>query len=220
MILIILAILSIIYFIQIKEGMTDMEKKDLCLENCNGKFARCILEDGEYKCVCGAGYSGKNCEIEPKNIIPSKEDWLKHHFEKKKSGKNLKLGALSYPPHDHDEDPENQAILNEIQGLQTEVDELLVKIQKRNKNIQKERRFLPSEFLAWSVQMPGLLGKNYDDRQHPKPVDIHITHDDRRKLYFQGNEQKDVEQINAMSPILGPHEREGDPKASNSDDFT
>ena len=79
---------------------------------------------------------------------------------------------------------------------------------------------MPSEFLNWASEMPGLLGREYDNRQHPKPIDVDINIDDRRKIHFRGNEKNPPQNINAKDRILGSEETKVDGLLpSNSNDY-
>ena len=60
---------------------------------------------------------------------------------------------------------------------------------------KSSRSYLPSEFLKWGSVMPGLFGKKYEQATHPKPIDVGIAIDDRRKIHFkqQSIDQKQIE---------------------------
>ena len=208
------------------EGLSEEKKSNLIeisnCPNCNQKFGRCIKRGDKYECICGEGYQGDNCDKEPPTeIIPTRDDWLRNFYSNEQlKDKNDNKNTISYQKHEHSEHIENKEFVNELKELNEEVGSLLIKIKNKNKNTSNKRRFLPSEFLKWAEKMPGLLGKKYDDRQHPKPIDVNINVDDKRKIHFRGTEKNPPKDINSPLKIIGSEKSNVDGiRPSNSDQY-
>jgi hypothetical protein len=181
--------------------------KQKCIPECNNTYGRCIAG----MCVCGAGYTGPTCDEPPKAPPKTLEDW-KAEYEAKKAMKEAreeanKPEAISYGYHEHKK--MQSKFTNNLKSLNDEVQELVVQARQQKDKKKRQRSFLPSEFLAWSQAIPGLLGKTFDKKLGPKPIDVGIAIDDRRKIHFrqQTNKSGDgkdtkLQSINAKPQII------------------
>ena len=181
--------------------LTDAERRRLnckpdmsCNPKCNKTHGRCIRGT----CICGGGYKGKACNKPPEPIPADKEkilvDLEKRGLIQKKKDEANKPVALSYKPHEHKD--LNQPFMDGLHQVNNEIQEVL-ELQRRQAKMPKKssRSYLPSEFLKWGSVMPGLFGKKYEQATHPKPIDVGIAIDDRRKIHFkqQSIDQKQIE---------------------------
>ena len=155
----------------------------ICDPPCNNTHGRCVGG----MCVCGGGYRGPTCDEPPKFKVPTVEEW-NAAFEAKKDTKEAQEEAnkpetISYGYHEHTN--MNKPFTDSLRLLNKDVQELLVEARKQKEKKKKQRSFLPSEFLGWSQAIPGLLGKSYKGSAQPKPIDVGIAIDDRRKIHFR-----------------------------------
>ena len=155
----------------------------ICDPPCNNTHGRCVGG----MCMCGGGYRGPTCDEAPKARIPTVEEW-NAAFEAKKDTKEAQEEAnkpetISYGYHEHTN--MNKPFTDSLRELNKDVQELLVEARKQKEKKKKQRSFLPSEFLGWSNAIPGLLGKQYKGGAQPKPIDVGIAIDDRRKIHFR-----------------------------------
>jgi hypothetical protein len=155
----------------------------ICDPPCNNTHGRCVGG----MCMCGGGYRGPTCDEAPKARIPTIEEW-NAAFEANKDTKQAqeesnKPETVSYGYHEHTN--MNKPFTDSLRELNKDVQELLVEARKQKEKKKKQRSFLPSEFLGWSNAIPGLLGKQYKGSAQPKPIDVGIAIDDRRKIHFR-----------------------------------
>jgi len=155
-----------------------------CNPKCNRTFGRCI----KGTCICGGGYTGKACNKPPEPMPADKEkilvDLEKRGLIQKKKDDANKPVALSYKTHEHKE--LNRPFMDGLHQVNDEIQEVLELQRSQSKMPKKSSRsYLPSEFLKWGSVMPGLFGKKYEQATHPKPIDVGIAIDDRRKIHFK-----------------------------------
>jgi len=180
----------------LKEQCKAFNSGAVCNPACNNTHGRCI---GGI-CMCGGGYRGPTCDEPPKARIPTIEEW-NAAFEKKKDEKEAKEeenkpDTVSYGYHEHTQ--MNKPFTDGLRELNKDVQELLVEARKQKEKKKKQRSFLPSEFLGWSNAIPGLLGKSFKRNGGPKPIDVGIAIDDRRKIHFR---QQAKEKNTKLAPI-------------------
>ena len=167
----------------LKDQCKAFNSGSICDPPCNNTHGRCVGG----MCMCGGGYRGPTCDEAPKARIPTVEEW-NAAFEAKKDIKEAQEEAnkpetISYGYHEHTN--MNKPFTDSLRELNKDVQELLVEARKQKEKKKKQRSFLPSEFLGWSQAIPGLLGKQYKGDAQPKPIDVGIAIDDRRKIHFR-----------------------------------
>lgn len=181
--------------------------KQICTPECNKTYGKCIAG----MCICGAGYTGVTCDEPPKSPPKTLEDW-KAEYEIKMAMKNAQEEAnkpetVSYGYHEHKK--MQTKFIDNLKSLNNEIQELVVQSRQQKEKKRRQRSFLPSEFLAWSQAIPGLLGKTYKKKLGPKPIDVGIAIDDRRKIHFRqqtnksgGGKNTDLQPVNSNPQIL------------------
>ena len=131
------------------------------------------------------------------------------HSSKVLGGAN-KPDAISYGYHEHKK--MQGKFTNNLKALNDEIQDLVVQARQGKDKKKRQRSFLPSEFLAWSQAIPGLLGKTFDKKLGPKPIDVGIAIDDRRKIHFrqQTNKSGDGKDTNLQAVDAKPQVIKGD----------